>query len=68
MKARKRGAAGADIAVQRLDDNRYVLTVDGIVRYVGTRKERERRVAILTAKNDRATQDKALARLGRSMR
>ena len=35
MKARKRGAAGADIAVQRLDDNRYVLTVDGIVRYVG---------------------------------
>jgi hypothetical protein len=38
MKARKRGAAGADIAVQRLDDNRYVLTVDGIVRYVGTRK------------------------------
>ena len=24
MKARKRGAAGADIAVQRLDDNRYV--------------------------------------------
>ena len=34
MKARRRGAAGSDIAVQRLDDNRYVLTVDGIVRYV----------------------------------
>jgi len=68
MKARKRGAAGADIAVQRLDDNRYVLTVDGIVRYVGTRKECERRSPILTAKNDRATQDRALARLGRSMR
>ena len=66
MKTRKRGAAGSDNAVQRLDDNRYVLTVHGIVRYVGTRKERERRVAILTAKN--ATQDKALARLGRSMR
>ena len=55
MKARKRGAAGSDIAVQRLDDNRYVLTVDGIVRYVGTREECERRVAILTPKNDRAT-------------
>ena len=68
MKARKRGAAGSDIAVQRLDDNRYVLTVDGIVRYVGTRKECERRVVILTAKNGRATQDNALARLGRSMR
>jgi hypothetical protein len=31
MKARKRGAAGSDIAVQRLDENRYVLNVDGIV-------------------------------------
>ena len=44
MKARRRGAAGSDIAVQRLDDNRYVLTVDGIValcRYAkGTRAAR----------------------------
>ena len=38
MKARKRGAAGSDIAVQRLEDKRYVLIVDGIVRYVGTRE------------------------------
>src|SRR5205814_2077942 len=53
MKARKRGAAGADIAVQRLDDNRYVVTVDGIVRYVGTREECERRVATWVSRSPR---------------
>ena len=68
MQARKPGAASSEIAVQRLDEKRYALTVHGIVRYVGTREECERRVAILAPKNDRATQDEALARLGRSMR
>jgi hypothetical protein len=68
MKTRKPGATGSEIAVSRLDDNRYALSVDGIVRYAGSREECERRFEILMPKNDRATQDEALARLGRSMR
>ena len=53
-----------DIVIQRLDEGRYAVAVDGIVRYVGTQEECERRVAILVPKNDRAAQDRALARLG----
>ena len=41
---------------------RYALMLDGFVRYVGTQEECERRAVILGHKNDRATQDKALAR------
>jgi len=63
MKAHKR-----DIIVQRLDDTRYALAVNGIVRYVGTKEECQRRLAMLAPKKDRADQDKALARLGRLMR
>ena len=36
--------------------------LDGFVRYVGTQEECERRAVILSHKNDRAAQDKALAR------
>ena len=68
MKTRKPGAAGSEIAVWRLDDNRYAVSVDGIVRYAGSREACERRFEILMPKNDRANQDEALARLGRSMR
>jgi hypothetical protein len=53
-----------DVVIQRLDERRYALAVDGVVRYVGTQEECERRVAILAPKNDRAAQDRALARLG----
>jgi hypothetical protein len=53
-----------DIVIQRLDEGRYAVAVDGIVRYVGTQEECERRVAILVPKNDRAAQDRALGRLG----
>jgi hypothetical protein len=57
-----------DVVIQRLDEWRYALAVDGVVRYVGTQEECERRVAILAPKNDRAAQDRALARLGSLMR
>ncbi len=58
MKARKAG-----VEILWLDENRYAVTIDGIVRYVGTLEECERRAAILTPKNDRAAQDRALGRL-----
>ena len=60
MKARKAG-----VEILWLDENRYAVTIDGIVRYVGTLEECERRAAILTPKNDRAAQDRALGRLTR---
>ena len=55
------------IVIQRLDERRYALVVDGIVRYVGTEEECQRRLAVLSPKNERADQDKALARLWRIM-
>jgi hypothetical protein len=51
------------IAIERLDEARYAVCVDGVVRYVGSREECERRVVILAPKSDRPAQDKALARL-----
>ena len=53
------------IVIQRLNEGRYALAVDGVVRYVGSQAECERRVAILVPKSDRAAQDKALGRLSR---
>ena len=58
----------SNIAIQRLDERRYALVVDGIVRYVGTEEECQRRLAMLVPKNDRADQDKALGRLWRILR
>jgi hypothetical protein len=55
------------IAIQRLDERRYALAVDGVVRYVGTEEECQRRVAMLSPKNERTDQDKALGRLWRIM-
>lgn len=51
------------VAMERLDEARYAVYVDGVVRYVGSQEECERRVAILAPKSDRRSQDKALARL-----
>ena len=50
------------LEIRRLDEKRYALTLDGLVRYVGTQEECERRAIILSLTADRATQDKALAR------
>jgi hypothetical protein len=63
MKTRDR-----DIVIQRLDERRYALAVDGVVRFVGSEEECQRRLAILIPKNDRAEQNNALARLGRIIR
>jgi hypothetical protein len=57
-----------DIVIQRLDERRYALAVDGIVRYVGTEEECQRRLVMLVPNNDRAGQDEALGRLWRIMR
>lgn len=56
------------LEIRPLDDKRYALSLDGHVRYVGTQEECERRAIILSQKNDRATQDKALARSVQVMR
>jgi hypothetical protein len=51
-----------DIVIQRLDNMRFAVAADGLVRYVGSQVECERRAAILAPRNDRATQDQALLR------
>ena len=57
MKTRK----GA-IVIERLDERRYAVSVDGIVRYVGTQEECQQRVVVLGQKEDRVDQDEALTR------
>jgi SH3-like domain-containing protein len=52
-----------DVVIQRLDEWRFAVAVDGLVRYVGSQVECERRAAIFVPKNDRAAQDQALLRL-----
>jgi SH3-like domain-containing protein len=51
-----------DVVIQRLDEWRFAVAVDGLVRYVGSQVECERRAAIFVPKNDRAAQDQALLR------
>ena len=53
------------VEIQQLDERRYAIRLDGVVRYVGTREERQRRAALLVAKDDREAQDRALGRLSR---
>jgi hypothetical protein len=51
-----------DVVIQRLDESRYAVAVHGIVRYVGSQEECQRRAEILSPKNDRDVQDEGLAR------
>ena len=51
-----------DVVIQRLDETRFAVAVDGLVRYVGSQAECQQRAAILLPRNDRATQDQALLR------
>ena len=67
MKTRKDQIRTDNVAILRLDERRYAVTVDCVVRYVGTEEECRRRLEILAPKGDRAAQDKALDRLGRVM-
>ena len=68
MKTRKDQTRRDNVAILRLDERRYAVSVDGVVRYVGTEEECQRRVKTLAPKSDRDAQDEALARLGRVMR
>lgn len=63
MKTHKR-----EVVIQRLDERRYALAVDGIVRYVGTEDECQRRLRMLAPKDERAGQNEALGRLWRITR
>jgi hypothetical protein len=58
MKMRREG-----VAVWRLDENRYAVAVDHVVRFVGSREECQRRAEILMPKSDRDMQDRALLRV-----
>ncbi len=49
------------IAIWQLDDSRFALGLDQIVRYVGSLEDCERRAALLMPKDDRDRQDRALA-------
>jgi len=50
------------VAVWRLDENRYAVGVDRVIRYVGSLEECQRRAAILSPKSDRNVQDQSLVR------
>ena len=52
----------ADVAVRQLDENRYAISLDRVIRYVGSQAECDRRAEILLRKNRRDVQDGALAR------
>ena len=45
------------IVILPLHEGRFAVAVDGVVHYVGTEEECQRRVEILAAKDDRAVQD-----------
>jgi hypothetical protein len=57
MKTRK-----DNVAIWRLDEHRFAVGVDNVVRYVGSQEECQRRAAILTRKPDREMQDRNLLR------
>ena len=57
MRAHKEG-----VAIWRLDENRYAVGIDQVIRYVGSLEECQRRADILSPKNDRNVQDQGLVR------
>jgi hypothetical protein len=57
MKTRKEG-----VAIWRLDEKRYAISVDQVIRYVGSQEECHRRAQILLPKDSRKEQDSALMR------
>jgi hypothetical protein len=57
MKTRK-----DSVAIWRLDEHRFAVGVDNVVRYVGSQEECQRRAAILTQQPDRELQDRSLLR------
>ena len=57
MKTRKEG-----VAIWRLDENRFAVGVDQVVRYVGSQEECQRRADILLLQSNREAQDRFLLR------
>jgi hypothetical protein len=57
MRTREEG-----IAIWRLAEYRYAVSIDHLVRFVGSQEECQRRADILTPKHDRDTQDRGLVR------
>lgn len=55
------------ITIWQLDERRFALGVDHVIRYVGSLEECERRAAILMPKNDRELQDRGLVRACRRL-
>lgn len=55
------------ITIWQLDERRFALGVDQLIRYVGSLEECERRAAILMPKNDRERQDRGLVRAARRL-
>ena len=51
-----------DVAIWRLDEKRYAISVDQVIRYVGSQEECHRRAEILLPKDSRKEQDSALMR------
>ena len=58
MKTRKEEG----VAIWRLDENRYAVGINQVIRYVGSQEECQRRAAILLVKSDRDVQDRGLLR------
>jgi len=55
------------ITIRQLDERRFALSVDHLIRYVGSLEECERRAAILMPKDDRELQDRGLVRACRRL-
>lgn len=55
------------ITIWQLDERRFALGVDQVIRYVGSLEECERRAAILMPKNDREIQEHGLVRACRRL-
>ena len=55
MKTPKEG-----VAIWRLDENRYAVGFDRLIRYVGSQEECQRRAEILSPKADRDMQDRGV--------
>jgi hypothetical protein len=60
MKTPKEG-----VAVRWLDEIRYAISLDQVIRYGGSQADCERRAEILLRRNSRDMQDRALARVCR---
>jgi hypothetical protein len=64
MRATALKTQNRDIVVRRLDERRYAIMVDGIVRYVGSEEECQRRLAMLAPNQSSVKNPEAVAQGG----